>query len=233
MIGIISDIHGNYPALQAVLRALDLQNIVRIYCLGDVAGYYCQINECCALLRKREIPTLMGNHDWYLTSGNYCPRSRSANDCLDYQRKNIDREHLDWLSKATLRMQIDDAIDCVHGGWDDPLDEYVIPSEGYFGRFPFSLFLSGHTHVQGIWKGSGKTYCNPGSVGQPRDGDPHAAFATWDGANFNLHRVAYDIDDVAEAMTAAGFPAYYHENLRNGLRIGGTLSKSPFTAAIS
>lgn len=96
-IGLISDIHGNYEALKVVLETLDQMSISEIYCLGDVVGYYSQVNECCDELRSRNIPCVMGNHDWYMASGGFCPRSESVNDCLAYQRKIISPENLKWL----------------------------------------------------------------------------------------------------------------------------------------
>ena len=73
----ISDIHGNYEALKAVLTELDKFGITRVYCAGDIVGYYSQVNECCNELRLREIPSVMGNHDWYMVGGGFCPRSKS------------------------------------------------------------------------------------------------------------------------------------------------------------
>lgn len=222
MIGIISDIHGNYAALSTVLQRLDEMGVSEIICLGDIAGYYCQINECCEALRKRQIFSLMGNHDSYLTSGEGCPRSKSANQCLDYQRQIISPENLTWLTampnEATLH-----GIRIVHGGWNDPIEEYLKPSKEYFSQLSGQYFASGHTHVQCIWTGDGKKYCNPGSVGQPRDGDPRAAFATWDGHEFSLHRIPYDIKQIQSEMTKARFSPYFYENLTAGTRIGGKI----------
>jgi len=226
MIGIISDIHGNFIALEAVLDALDALGIERVTCLGDVGGYYCQINECCEALRARQIPTLMGNHDWYLTTGERCPRSTTANVCLDYQRGIITPENIGWLAAAPSSDRFY-GLDVVHGGWHDPVDEYVSPSEEYFASLNSKYFASGHTHVQCIWKGKEKSYCNPGSVGQPRDGDPRAAFALWSGELFQLHRVAYDVQKLELLMEHAGFDSYYYENLKHGTRIGGKLSAIP------
>lgn len=75
-IGLISDIHGNYEALKAVLAELDRMNVSEIYCIGDVVGYYSQVNECCDELRLRQIPCVMGNHDWYLASGGFAQDRR-------------------------------------------------------------------------------------------------------------------------------------------------------------
>ena len=89
MIAIISDVHGNYEALKEVLAKIESLNISHIVCLGDVMGYYSQINECCDVMRKKRIQCVMGNHDWYLVSGTQCERSRSVRECLAYQKKSL------------------------------------------------------------------------------------------------------------------------------------------------
>lgn len=225
MIGLISDIHGNYSALSTVLRALDAMNVSDVICLGDVAGYYCQINECCDALRERKIPTLLGNHDFYLTRREPCPRSNSANRCLDHQRQIIREDNFAWLADKQSQAHWH-GISVVHGGWIDPLDEYFVPSASYFSSLNGSVFASGHTHVQLAWE-ENKKYCNPGSVGQPRDGNPAAAFAIWDGEHFKSHRIAYDINSVHRAMAEAGFTRYFSENLEIGAMIGGKILSVP------
>ena len=226
MIGIISDIHGNYAALEAVSAELEQLGISRIICLGDVAGYYCQINECCAFLQARKIVTLMGNHDRNIVNGERCPRSNSANRCLEYQRSILKAEHREWLASLELQTRIEE-LALVHGGWVDPLDEYVRPSAEYFRPLAGSFFASGHTHVPCVWKSGQKTYCNPGAVGQPRDGDNRASFAVFDHNVFTLHRIAYDIQRTQREMRAAGFEPYFYENLSGGTRIGGMIDKGP------
>lgn len=213
----ISDIHGNFEALKSVLAEIDRLGIQRIYCAGDVVGYYSQINECCAELQDRRIPTVMGNHDWYMAGGGFCPRSRSVNDCLAYQRKIIEPRHLEWLRGLPVQAQADE-VRIVHGGWGDPIDEYLKPSDEYFDKVEGRYFVTGHTHIQLIHDTGTKTYCNPGSIGQPRDGDPRAAFATFDGSRFALHRVEYDMQKVFDLMQAAGFDDYYYGGLKTGAR---------------
>jgi putative phosphoesterase len=213
-IGLISDIHGNFEALKSVLAKLDLMGITSIYCLGDVVGYYSQINECCDELRLRNVQSLMGNHDWYLAGGGICARSQSVNDCLEYQRKTISQENINWLKEFSLYREVM-GIKMVHGGWANPIDEYLMPNEEYFSKLEGSLFASGHTHVQGVYHFGSKTYCNPGSVGQPRDRDPRASFAVFDG-HFSLHRVDYDPTLVYRKMNEAGFNDYYYGCLATG-----------------
>ena len=216
-IGIISDIHGNYEALQTVLAELDSMNITEIYCLGDVVGYYSQVNECCNELRKRGISCLMGNHDWYMAGGGFCPRSKSVNDCLVYQRKVITTQNIEWLRTFQIQRFVE-SIHMVHGGWADPIDEYLLePNEEYFSKIEGKFFVSGHTHLQSLHIFNDKTYCNPGSVGMPRDNDPRAAFATFDG-EFKLHRIEYNMQVVFDLMEKAGFNDYYYGGLKTGAR---------------
>ena len=214
-IALISDIHGNYEALKSVLAEIDRLGIELIYCAGDVVGYYSQVNECCSALRERNIPCVMGNHDWYMAGDGFCPRSRSVNDCLLYQRSVIEPDHIDWLRSFPVQRRIGE-IRLVHGGWTDPIDEYLKPSAEYFERLKGQVFVSGHTHQQMVQHYGTKVYCNPGSVGQPRDGDPRAAFAVYKSGNFTLHRVEYEMQKVFDMMDAAGFNDYYYGGLKTG-----------------
>ena len=157
----------------------------------------------------------MGNHDWYMAGGGFCPRSQSVNDCLIYQRKIIKSDHLEWLRTLPLQMRIGE-VRMVHGGWADPIDEYLKPTQEYFEKVVGNIFVSGHTHYQALHKFGEKTYCNPGSVGQPRDGDPRAAFAIYDQGEFTLHRVEYDMQRVFDLMQLAGFSDYYYGGLKTG-----------------
>jgi putative phosphoesterase len=216
MIGVISDIHSNFEALKVVIDYFDNHNITEIYCLGDVVGYYAQVNECCDLLKERNIPCLMGNHDWYMASGGFCPRSKSVNDCLIYQRKVISNANLKWLKSFKLQFQINN-IKMVHGGWGDPIDEYIFePKEEYFNQIEGQIFVSGHTHIQILKKFKDKIYLNPGSVGMPRDNNPRSAFAIIEGNNITLNRLEYNMEKVFYLMEKAGFDNYYYGNLING-----------------
>lgn len=225
-LGLISDIHGNLAALEAVLSRLDALGVTDILCLGDVAGYYPDLDACVDMLRQRGIRSLMGNHDDYIARGAPCPRSDSANRCLNHQRSHLRADTLAWLQDCPLRMR-HGPIDCVHAGWNDPLDEYMAPSDAYFEGMEADVFASGHTHVQYIWQGRDKVFCNPGSVGQPRDGNPRAAFAVWEDGQFTLYRAPYDIQRTQAAMAQAGFTSYFSENLSAGTRIGGKIDAPP------
>lgn len=215
MIALITDIHGNYEALKEVLKKIDALGITEIYCLGDITGYYTQVNECCNELRKRNVKCILGNHDWYMISNTGCPRSKSANDCLNYQKTVITQENLDWLTVLPIYRTIGE-LALVHGGWNDPLEEYLKPIEGYFDAYPNKYFASGHTHKQVIKNFGNKIYCNPGSVGQPRDKNYMSSFATFNGENFELYRVDYNIEKVCKLMNDAGFDEYYYKRLKSG-----------------
>jgi len=225
MIGLISDIHGNAAALRAVLTELSHLGADEVLCLGDVAGYGPQVNECCEIIRQRGIPTLIGNHDYYLAFDAPCPRSTAANLCLEHQRRVIEPDHKAWLGRNPRFHDLPPDIRMVHAGWNDPLEEYLTHLQpAYFAGLDGRRFFSGHTHVQGLWQVGAKTYCNPGSVGQPRDGDPRAAFAVIDGEKVGLFRVAYDIDEVADAARAQGYEERLFTNLYDGTRIGGQIT---------
>jgi len=220
MIGLISDVHGNFPALRAVLAELDRLGCWAIVSLGDVAGYYCQVDRCVEELERRGVVNVMGNHDHCLVSGEPCRRSRSANLCLAYQRRVVTAAHRAWLARSKPFVNLG-GIAMVHGGWRDPLDEYLHDVDAmYFERMAGLFFASGHTHVSLLRRFGDKTYFNPGSVGQPRDGDPRAAFAVFHDGTVELRRVAYDIDETARAMRDAGFGDHFYGNLYQGRPIG-------------
>jgi predicted phosphodiesterase len=224
MIAVFSDIHGNLPALQAVLQRMTELGCERVISLGDVAGYYAQPGECVDLLREHDAINIMGNHDYYLVSGTDCPRSKMVAMLADYQRGIVRPDQVAWLAHS-LPVLMEGGNYFTHGGWDDPQDQYlyrVAPSSIPEGA---RRLFTGHTHVQALLRFGEKEYCNPGSVGQPRDGDPRAAFAVLVGDEVTLHRVEYDIDRTAFAMQQAGFPPRYYENLYAGTQIGGRVDK--------
>lgn len=220
MIALISDVHGNYPALRAVLERIDELGVTKILCLGDIAGYAPQVNECCAALRERGVLGVRGNHDDYLVTGRSSGRSATADLCIEHQRGIIETEHFDWLRSMPLELTVN-GISMVHGGWDDPLEQYLrAPDEEMFSTLQGKYFASGHTHVPLLWRGVGKRYCNPGSVGQPRDGDARASFAIFNAAEFSIESVPYDIDEARAAIATAGLPDYVGSSLPLGLPIG-------------
>jgi len=176
------------------------------------------------MLRDVQARNIIGNHDRYIIDGTECPRSRSANACLAYQKRVITEANRAWLAASVATIETDEAS-FVHGGWRDPEDEYLYTiNADYFAPLDARYFFCGHTHVQcHVRFKNRKVFTNPGSVGQPRDGDPRAAYALFDETSGEviLRRVTYEIDRVATKMQSLGFDAYFYENLYRGSRIGG------------
>ena len=116
-----------------------------------------------------------------------------------------------------------DLISARHGGWNDPVDEYIDSFDFSIAeKYRVSIFCSGHTHIQKYQEKDGIVYFNPGSIGQPRDYDNRAAFAIIDDdGNVELRRVEYDIDKIAYKMKEAGFAERTYECLYRGTKIGG------------
>lgn len=227
-IAIISDIHGNFPALQAVLKDINTEGVDQVYCLGDMVGYYCMIDEVIDTLRERGIPSLMGNHDYALCFSNgVIERSKTCTHILGRQLREIRPDNREWLQRRPAGLEFKLAAEsyfCVHGGLEDPVDEYINKvDEDYFTRHAFvhDVLISGHTHQLRNEKAGKFTYLNPGSVGQPRDGNPEAAYlliteeAKWH------KRVPYEVDRVADAMKEKGYEPYIYEILYRGVKIGG------------
>lgn len=222
MIAILSDVHGNWPALQAVLADAAGQGCTRIISLGDVAGYYAQPGECIDALSQHDALNILGNHDRYLISEENCPRSKVVTKIIDYQRSIVSDSQLAWLRRSVLSHKEAGAL-FVHGGPQDTQDQYLYVIDDDTIPTDVERLFSGHTHVQTLIDVAGKQYCNPGSVGQPRDGDCRAAYAILDGYTVELRRVAYDIDQTAAEMKKAGFESFCYENLYLGAQIGGRI----------
>lgn len=220
MIGVLSDVHGNYPALIAVLDEMDRAGCDRILSLGDVAGYYCMVNECIEELRKRSVLNVLGNHDSYIVNHGRCPRSGTVNYCLDYQRRILKPENLQWLCQSVPFIK-ENGMWLVHGGWNDFVDEYVSDFSFVDDASDSKLFISGHTHIQKEVTGRYAKYYNPGSVGQPRDHLPTAGYLLIDDSGkVTLKRTEYDIDWIAAEMDRAGFQKRVTSCLYRGTRIG-------------
>ncbi len=220
MLAILSDIHGNLPALQAVVADATARGCTQFISLGDVAGYYAQPGECIDLLRELGAPNVLGNHDSYITLDQNCPRSRVVTQIINYQKAILRADQVDWLKGSHDFIRADDCL-FVHGGPEDPRDQYLYTISRDKIPPDVRLLFSGHTHVQVLADFGEQRYCNPGSTGQPRDGDNRAAYATLDAGQVMLHRVSYDIDRTAAAMKAAGFEPFCYENLYQGAQIGG------------
>jgi putative phosphoesterase len=233
-VAVITDIHGNLPALEAALARIDELGIERVHCGGDLVGYGPHPNEVCALIAARDIPTIHGNYDYAI--------ARDLDDCgcayitphdRDLGQRSVawTLEHTDQVSKDfmrelpfDLRLELGDRqLHLVHGS-PRKVNEYLFEDK------PASLYerlaaaetadalVFGHTHKPWIHTFGGVLFVNCGSVGKPKDGDPRGAFAVLDtdesgAVRARIERVAYDADAVAREVAAAGLPAEYAEKL--------------------
>ncbi|QKY21267.1 metallophosphoesterase family protein [Halolamina sp. CBA1230] len=216
-LGVISDIHGNLPALETVLE--DMPSVDGLVCAGDVVGYNPWPAECVEIVREREIPTVQGNHDRAVASDDVAGFNGMAKAGVDYAREQLDADAIDWLDALPVeRHVVDDRVKIVHGHPDDP-DHYTYPREFAAGLLDEEeLLIMGHTHVQHHAVFGDGIVLNPGSVGQPRDRDPDAAYAVvdLDDQSVEEHRVSYDIDRVVDAVAGTDLPSEIGERLREG-----------------
>ncbi len=235
----VSDVHSNLVALEAVLAAIDASPPDEIWCLGDVVGYGPRPNECCEIVRARAEICLGGNHDLAVRgtidlsefSGDAAVAARWTRDVLD----EPSRSFLDGLDPEGERS----GVAMYHASARDPVWEYVLSDEAAAATLalsPLPLVLVGHSHValEIAWIDDtltgglapdgtempleGRVLLNPGSVGQPRDGDPRAAYLVLDleRRTGTFHRVDYDIARTQTEMRAAGLPETLAARLEKG-----------------
>jgi len=216
-VGAISDVHGNRVALEAVLS--DMPSVDALVCAGDVVGYNPWPGDCVDAVRGRAVPTVMGNHDRAVATGSAFRFNSMAKAGVEHARAVLDDDQLDWLAGLPDERTLHDGrLKVVHGHPEDP-DRYTYPrdfSADLLGDE--SVLLLGHTHVQAAEEYANGIVCNPGSVGQPRDGDPRAAYAVLDLAepSVELHRVEYDVSAVQRAVREAELPEKIGRRLERG-----------------
>jgi putative phosphoesterase len=218
-VGLISDVHANRPALEAVLD--DMPPVDEVVCAGDVVGYNPWPADCVDVVRERARVTVEGNHDRNVETPERYRANRMAEAGLEHARDRLSESQLAWLRDLPDRAtRYDDRLLLVHSH-PTRTDEYVYP-DGFpavaAAADEYGAVVVGHTHVQHASIHDGTLVCNPGSVGQPRDGDPRAAYAVLDTESMtaDLHRVAYDVATVREAVAAAGLPERTGARLERG-----------------
>ncbi|CAD6540245.1 metallophosphoesterase family protein [Paraburkholderia metrosideri] len=224
MLAILSDIHGNLAALEAVVANARSRGCTRFISLGDVVGYYSKPGECIDLLRSLGATNILGNHDSYITMNESCPRSRVVTEIIQYQKGILSAAQVAWLGESLDMLRESDYL-FVHGGPENTRDQYLYSVSPAIIPDGVRILFSGHTHVQTLARFGDRAYCNPGSIGQPRDGDNRAAYAIVDDSEVSLHRVTYDIQQTADAMKSAGFEPFTYQNLFHGTQIGGRVDQ--------
>lgn len=238
---IISDIHGNLTALEAVLEAA--KPFDRVWCLGDVVGYGPDPNAC--IERLRNLPGLQcvkGNHDAAIIGEiDMAAFNYEAQESLAWLDRIIKPGNLRWLQSLREKI-VDGKITLVHGSPKNPVWEYIMDIETAqtnMAAFDTEVCLVGHTHIPCVFQMDGETVqstewylllpgtiffvnskaiINPGSVGQPRDHDPRAAYMIFDDETeqWYFHRVDYDIESVQKRIRAAGLPHHHASRLAQG-----------------
>jgi putative phosphoesterase len=216
-VGLISDIHGNRVALDAVRS--DMPAVDTLVCAGDVVGYNPWPGECVEAVRERSIPTVMGNHDRAVAGDDSFSFNSQAGAGVRHARETLGQGQIEWLrTLPDERLVCNGRVKLVHGHPDDP-DRYTFPTD--FGPELLGaedVLVLGHTHLQHHEVYEEGIVVNPGSVGQPRDGDPRAAYAVLDldAMTVEERRTQYDIDRVVDAVADADLPAEIGKRLRRG-----------------
>ena len=236
---ILSDIHGNLEALDAVLAHADAR-AEAVLVLGDVVGYGADPQACLERVAERADAVVAGNHEHgvagLLDLEWFNDRARTA---LEWTRGQLDDDHLAWLRTRPLTVEIDDAT-LVHASPDQPAEwNYLVSAEdGFdvFGAFATRLCFVGHSHRPGAWSvgSSGRAHepgareidleagrryvINVGSVGQPRDRDPRASYALWDldARRVTVERVPYDRVTARRKILSADLPRFLADRLLIG-----------------
>ncbi|HZO36917.1 MAG TPA: metallophosphoesterase family protein [Solirubrobacteraceae bacterium] len=240
-VAVLSDIHGNRQAFEAVLADVAHTSVDELWCLGDIVGYGADPNACVDLARGHAAVCLAGNHDLAVTGGLSLDEfSRGAELAARWTQDVIEPDQFDYLA-ALEPAKITDGIGLYHGSPRDPVWEYVLSAllaELCFDTLDERIALIGHSHValsfvrrEGeIATGQrreaddvadirrGEWLLNPGSVGQPRDGDPRAAWLLLDtqALTASWRRVEYDIAGAAAAIRQARLPDSLAERLGYG-----------------
>lgn len=237
---VLSDIHANYSALEAVLE--DVGEIDSVWVLGDLVGYGPDPNECVEIVKSfPNLVCLLGNHD-AATLGqiNDIAFNPAARQAIRWTRKNITPDNLDFLRQLPETIQIGDNT-FAHGSPREPVWEYLLDTRNATENFSFfftPFCFVGHTHLPTIYLMNNGAYfaklispendtvmplqqraiINPGSVGQPRDRDPRAAYAIVDqeAMTIEFRRVAYDIQAVQDRMRQADLPDRHIKRLVDG-----------------
>jgi predicted phosphodiesterase len=239
-VAIISDVHGNLPALEAVLEDVGRSDPEEVWCLGDVVGYGADPDACASLLADYVELCLAGNHDLVVRGDlSISHFTRDARIAARWTADTISPQTLEFL-KDLQPLDRSHAVDLYHGSPRDPVWEYVLSTDqarDCLDAQDKRVCMIGHSHVacyfsrngtrtQGVLAtadtqldlAEGDWLINPGSVGQPRDGDPRAAYLVLDTERWSAtyRRVEYAVDRAADAIIKAGLPRQLAERLYVG-----------------
>lgn len=224
---VISDVHANLEALEAVLSQT---RGTRLFCLGDLVDYGASPNEVVERVGRDAYAVVLGNHDQAALTGDTSLFNMKAAISTRWTTKELtvkSKKYLQGLPRE-LRTKMEGAkAYFAHGSPDDQLWEYVDPSTHsklfghYLAKLGVRLVGLGHTHVPYVWREPGGVVFNPGSVGQPRDGDRRASWAVLgvegDRVDVEIRRVEYDYEAAASKIRGAGLPEFFADRLSSGI----------------
>jgi diadenosine tetraphosphatase ApaH/serine/threonine PP2A family protein phosphatase len=239
-VGLISDVHANLQALEVVLAALDAQHLEALWVTGDTVGYGADPSEVLAVLRQRGALLVQGNHDRAVATG-------EGLDDFNDRAAIAAQKHAAWLSAEERDLLASlppvttvERFTLCHGSLRDPMWEYVTSvsaATASLARAKTPFACHGHTHIPALFQEepaglrlvrpkvgttyalSAKSLVNPGSVGQPRDGDPRAAYAVLDtvAANVTFYRSSYEVYEAQRRIRARGLPEIFADRLTVGV----------------
>ena len=220
---IISDVHANLVAFNSVLGEIVSMGINHIISAGDVVGYYPYPNEVIQLFKERAIVGIAGNHDRTVVRTQVSSMNPIAGEAARWTARELSESSRAYLAGLPPRSHVTiggKLAGLYHGSPRDDT-EYVFEEEATPELLKLSgtrLLIMGHTHVPYIKRTKEGAIVNPGSVGQPRDGDPRASYMVYDSTKdeFTIKRIEYDIDEVVRAISRAGLPRDLGERLRHG-----------------
>ena len=240
-VAVVSDIHSNLHALEAVLAAIDADAPDELWCLGDLVGYGARPNECCAAIAERADVCLAGNHDLAVRGTiDLAEFGGEAGVAARWTRGVLDPEAQELLDRLEPSGTAH-GVALYHGSARDPVWEYVLSDDVAFVTIALAnapLVLVGHSHVAlqivlsgddvsggaapagtELELGGVQTLLNPGSVGQPRDSDPRAAYLLLDleAQHASFRRVEYEVERTQQEMREAGLPELLAARLELGI----------------
>ena len=225
-IGLISDVHANLPALEAVLGDMSDNDVESIVCAGDILGYYPFFNEVMGWFTDNDILTVMGNHDWCIVNDDYQGLNRVSNISDPFTHDNVKKDYLRWLSNRddNLKFEQDGIMVHICHATPQSITERLSPVEmdDVFleKRTDADILVVGHSHLPFCNRYGNKAVINPGSVGQPRDGFHYSSYGILDinksEWTYTNRRVHYNISKVRDRIIEMGFPDELHERLYKG-----------------
>jgi putative phosphoesterase len=220
---IVSDIHSNLVALDAVLASVEQERVDIVISAGDVVGYGPFPNEVVARFREKDILGIQGNHDKAVLENSVHGMNPAAAEAVRWTARIISAESADYLASLPPRriFDLDDRKTGLFHGSPRDDDEYVYEADASPDLMEMcgcELLISGHTHIPYVKQMEQGLMLNPGAVGQPRDNDPRAAYALYDtqSGGAEVRRVEYDIEKVVLAVKEAGLPRFLGERLLYG-----------------